>query len=94
MGAARGRRRDILDADSDLVETALGTYTPGGVFDVGWWLGLVLIALAAWQPTPVDIAREDRERGWTVALPIAFGVLAAGVLAYGCLRPHPRTPAR
>jgi diguanylate cyclase (GGDEF)-like protein len=71
-----------------LVETALGTYTPGGVFDVGWWLGLVLIALASWQPTPVDIARDDRERGWTVALPIAFGVLAAGVLAYGALRSH------
>ena len=47
-----------------------------------------LIALAAWQPAPIDIARDDRERGWTVALPIAFGALAAGVLAYGCLRPH------
>jgi hypothetical protein len=37
-----------------LVETALGTYTPGGVFDAGWWLGLVLIALAAWQRVPAD----------------------------------------
>jgi two-component system, cell cycle response regulator len=72
-----------------LVETALGTYTPGGVFDIGWWLGLVLIALAAWQPAPVEVVRGDRERGWMIALPIGFGALAAGVLAYGCFRRDP-----
>jgi diguanylate cyclase (GGDEF)-like protein len=72
-----------------LVETALGTYTPGGVFDIGWWLGLVLIALAAWQPAPLEIARQDAERGWMIALPIGFGALAAGVLAYGSLRLAP-----
>ena len=33
-----------------LVETAKGTYTSGGWFDTGWWAGLVLIAVAAWQP--------------------------------------------
>jgi diguanylate cyclase (GGDEF)-like protein len=72
-----------------LVETALGTYTPGGVFDIGWWLGLVLIALAAWQPAPPEVARDDTERSWMIALPIGFGALAAGVLAYGCLRLAP-----
>ena len=72
-----------------LVETALGTYTPGGVFDIGWWLGLVLIALAAWQPAPRDVARDQPERGWMIALPIGFGALAAGVLTYGCLRLAP-----
>ena len=41
-----------------LVKTALGTYTPGGVFDIGWWLGLVLIAIAAWQPA----GARDRSR--------------------------------
>jgi diguanylate cyclase (GGDEF)-like protein len=59
------------------------------VFDIGWWLGLVLIALAAWQPAPRAVAREDAERGWMIALPIGFGALAAGVLAYGSLRLAP-----
>jgi diguanylate cyclase (GGDEF)-like protein len=73
-----------------LVETALGTYTPGGVFDIGWWLGLVLIALAAWQRVPPDRPVEsDEEQEWLIALPIAFGTLAAAVLVYGCLRRLP-----
>ena len=73
-----------------LVETALGNYTPGGVFDAGWWLGLVLIAIAAWQPAPEPQPATDMtERGWMVALPVTFGALAAGVLAYGALRVAP-----
>jgi two-component system, cell cycle response regulator len=73
-----------------LVETALGTYTPGGVFDEGWWLGLTLIGLAAWQsPDPASASTSTSERGWMVALPVGFGALAAGVLGYGCLRSHP-----
>jgi two-component system, cell cycle response regulator len=76
-----------------LVETALGTYTPGGVFDIGWWLGLVLIALAAWQPTRRDQPRgEVEESAWMIALPIAFGALAAAVLVYGSLRVRPLNP--
>ena len=35
-----------------LVRTAAGTYEAGGWFDAGWWSGLLLIALAAWQPRP------------------------------------------
>jgi diguanylate cyclase (GGDEF)-like protein len=72
-----------------LVETALGSYTPGGVFDEGWWLGLVLIALAAWSPTPPPDGRGDTgPRGWMIALPVGFGTIAAGVLAYGALSAH------
>ena len=76
-----------------LVETALGTYTPGGVFDEGWWLGLTLIALAAWQPAgrlaPVT---DDSQRSWMIAVPVGFGGLAAAILGYGCLRTHPLNP--
>ena len=75
-----------------LVETALGTYTPGGVFDIGWWLGLVLIALAAWQPAPAGVPRRVTERGWMIALPVGFASVAAGVLAYGSLRLAPLNP--
>ncbi|HEX4673048.1 MAG TPA: GGDEF domain-containing protein [Solirubrobacteraceae bacterium] len=73
-----------------LIETALGTYTPGGVFDEGWWLGLTLIALAAWQPAgrPTPSAAES-QRAWMIAIPVGFGGLAAGILGYGCLRSHP-----
>ena len=35
-----------------LVRAAEGTYESGGWFDAGWWAGLFLIAIAAWQPPP------------------------------------------
>ena len=41
-----------------LVGNANGTYVPGSWFDAGWWLGLVLIGCAAWQP--VRPARAGR----------------------------------
>ncbi|MGZ4216904.1 MAG: hypothetical protein ACXVH1_13690 [Solirubrobacteraceae bacterium] len=73
-----------------LVETALGTYTPGGVFDEGWWLGLTLIALAAWQPAGrLTVSADESQRGWMIAVPVGFGGLAAAILGYGCVRAHP-----
>jgi diguanylate cyclase (GGDEF)-like protein len=72
-----------------LVQTAHGTYTAGGVYDVGWWAGIAAIAGAAWQPIP-ETARDPHERGtWTIGLPVGFCVLALGVLAYGSLRQKP-----
>lgn len=76
-----------------LVQTALGTYSPGGVFDIGWWLGLVLIACAAWQPVPRDrLVQEEPEHEWMIALPIGFGAIAAAVLVYGSVRAKPLNP--
>jgi two-component system, cell cycle response regulator len=73
-----------------LVETALGTYTPGGVFDEGWWLGLTLIALAAWQPAGrLTPSAAESQRGWMIAVPVGFGGLAAAILGYGCIRTTP-----
>ncbi|MEX2210857.1 MAG: diguanylate cyclase [Gaiellaceae bacterium] len=64
-----------------LYETAVGTYVNGGVTDIGWLAGGVLLAWAAWQP------REETTRaavdGWALLLaPVGFGLAALGVLVY------------
>jgi two-component system cell cycle response regulator len=68
-----------------LVETAQNTYTQGGFFDVGWWAGISLIALAAWQPAQPMPTREKRESLRTIAAPIGFALLGLGLLVYGTL---------
>ena len=70
-----------------LVQTADGTYTTGGPYDMGWWLGLVLISLAAWQPASAARAAH-REATITIVMPVAFATLAVAVLGYGSLRGH------
>jgi len=68
-----------------LVGNANGSYTPGSWFDIGWWLGLLLIGAAAWQPArPVLAARAD-ERLRRIVLPLTFGAAGLGLLVYGCL---------
>jgi diguanylate cyclase (GGDEF)-like protein len=68
-----------------LVETAQNTYTQGGVFDVGWWAGISLIALAAWQPPKPMRTRERRESLNTIAAPIGFAIGGLGLLVYATL---------
>jgi diguanylate cyclase (GGDEF)-like protein/putative nucleotidyltransferase with HDIG domain len=70
-----------------LVQTANGTYTTGGPWDMGWWLGLVLISAAAWQPASSARAAH-REATITIVMPVAFATLAVAVLGYGSLRGH------
>src|SRR4051812_23966462 len=72
-----------------LVQTAHGTYTAGGVYDVGWWAGIVAMAGAAWQPVPERAVAPAARGTWTIGLPVGFSALALGVLAYGCLRRDP-----
>ncbi|MEA3056072.1 MAG: diguanylate cyclase, partial [Actinomycetota bacterium] len=52
-----------------LFEAAHGTYVEGGLLDVGWLVGLGLLASAAWRPTP----NADTRRWLTAstALPTA-----------------------
>ena len=41
----------IGTSDGDYVyRNTIGTYHPGSVFDMGWPVAIVLLALAAWQP--------------------------------------------
>ena len=70
-----------------LVQTANGTYTTGGAWDFGWWLGLTLISMAAWQPARAARAAE-RDTTMAIVMPVAFATIAVGVLGYGSLRAH------
>jgi two-component system cell cycle response regulator len=65
-----------------LVRTAQGTYESGGWFDAGWWAGLTLIALAAWQGAPAVDKRPADERLRAIALPLGFGIVGLGLLVY------------
>ena len=68
-----------------LVKVAEGTYVSGGWFDVGWWAGLFLIALAAWQPPPRRRARASADSLRLIAAPLASGAVALELLVYGSL---------
>jgi diguanylate cyclase (GGDEF)-like protein len=68
-----------------LVGNANGTYEPGSWFDIGWWLGLLLIGVAAWQPARPTFAGASDERLRRIVVPLAFAALGLALLVYGCL---------
>jgi diguanylate cyclase (GGDEF)-like protein len=68
-----------------LVRTAAGVYEAGGWFDTGWWGGLFLIAVAAWQPTPARRTRCPDDSLRLIAAPLASGAVALELLVYGSL---------
>ena len=68
-----------------LVRTAAGTYEAGGWFDAGWWGGLVLIAIAAWQPAPARRLRGAADSLRLIAAPLVSGAVALELLVYGSL---------
>ena len=64
-----------------LYETALGRYVEGGMLDVGWPAGLVLIACAAWQP--MTKLEGMRVGSWqALALPTFFALVGLSLLVY------------
>jgi two-component system cell cycle response regulator len=67
-----------------LVASLLGTYQPPAWYDIGWTLGLLLVALASWQPHVVRRpAVPDGVR--FISAPLGFGVVGLTLLIYGCL---------
>jgi two-component system cell cycle response regulator len=68
-----------------LVANAGSGYVPGGWSDAGWWLGLLMIAAAAWQPVQSAPAVAADERLRRIVVPLCFGAGGLTLLVYGCL---------
>ncbi len=67
-----------------LVESLLGTLRSPAWYDICWTLGLLLVALASWQPHVVTRpAVPDGLR--FISAPLGFGVVGLAMLIYGCL---------
>jgi diguanylate cyclase (GGDEF)-like protein len=68
-----------------LVKTAEGTFVSGGPIDTGWWAGLVLIAVAAWQSPPKRDRRLAGESLRLISVPLGFGLAGLALLVYGSI---------
>jgi len=67
-----------------LVESVLGTLQSPAWYDIGWTLGLLLIAFASWQPAVVR--RPTPPEGLRfMSVPLGFGAVGLALLIYGCL---------
>ena len=64
-----------------LFQAARGTYVEGGLLDVGWLVGLALLASAAWRPAPK--ARTARWLTAGTALPAAASVVSLLLILAG-----------
>ena len=67
-------------------QVAKGTYVEGNLLDTMWPASMVVVAFAAWQPTP---ARRNRGvvGGHTIILPAAFALMSLGLLVSSSLHP-------
>ena len=65
-----------------LVGVASGTYEAPSSFDAGWWIGLTLVAAAAWQrPTTAEVPKDGVR---LIVMPLTFAAVGLGLLIYGC----------
>jgi len=65
-----------------LFQTASGTYQDGGVTDLGWLAGGVLLAWAAWQPRGRERIGRDLDGLMVLLAPVGFGLMALAVQVY------------
>ena len=67
-----------------LVESVTGTLSSPSWYDIGWSLGLLLVAFASWQPAVVR--RPTVPDGLRfISVPLGFGAVGLAMLIYGCL---------
>src|SRR4051794_26331301 len=67
-----------------LVQSVTGTLSSPAWYDICWTLGLLLVALASWQP-PVVRRPAVPEGLRFISAPLGFGSVGLGLLIYGCL---------
>lgn len=65
-----------------LVRSAEGTFVSGGWLDMAWWLGLYLIALAAWQRGPTSQRRPADDSPRLMIAPLVSGAVGLELLVY------------
>ncbi len=69
-----------------LHSVAIGSYVEGGPLDLFWPLGMVLMGIAAWQPSAA--ARRGRLEGWAVmVVPVVVCAGSLAILAVDRFRP-------
>jgi diguanylate cyclase (GGDEF)-like protein len=64
-----------------LYQTDQGTYVESTILDAGWPAGLLLFAVAAWQPRRAVVHRRLEGLRFLV-VPVGFGLLSLGLLVY------------
>ena len=63
-----------------LFQVAEGTYVEGGLLDLGWPLGALLMGLAAWQPGRAQ--RAGASDVPSVVMPVALALVSLAILVY------------
>jgi diguanylate cyclase (GGDEF)-like protein len=71
-----------------LFRVATGSYHNGTIWDAGWLIGFVALAVAAWRPGSADVELRRPGRAGAV-VPSLISVLGLGLLTYGSLRSLP-----
>ena len=66
-----------------LVESAQASSGQDSLFNIIGWAGFLLVAIAAWSPSP---ARAPREATATIWTPISFAIVGLGLLVYATAR--------
>jgi two-component system cell cycle response regulator len=65
-----------------LVQQAHETYVAGGWLDIGWWGGLLLLAIAAWMRPTASAPAAATQRTSAIVVPAGFATAGIALLIY------------